>query len=142
MAIPSIIREAGGSVLTLKDIATMRLQSGASLVVEPGASLHSFGDVQVESGASIVVNDGASLIIKPAATTGSTADVIMNVGNNQIWYAPGSGGSPITNASPGDLMWIANSASTALWLNISDGTAGSKWLHWGYGAGSNLAGGV
>lgn len=138
----NITKEQGGSVMTWDDAATARFLSGASMIVDSGASLQSFGHVQVESGASLHVNDGGSLVIKPSATTGSTAYVVMNVGNNQFWYAPGSGGSPVTNASPGDLMWVANSASTAIWVNISDGTMGSKWLHWGYGTGSNLAAGV
>jgi hypothetical protein len=138
----NIIKEQGGSVVTFDDVSTQRFLSGASLIVDSGASLHSFGNIQAETGTCLTVNDGASLIIKPSATTGSTAYPIMNVGNNQVWYSPGSGGSPITTASPGDLMWVANSASTAIWVNISDGTMGSKWLHWGYGAGSNLAGGV
>jgi hypothetical protein len=114
-----IVREAGGSVL--------RFTSGASLVLESGTAFQPSGHTAVQSGASLQVANGGSLVIKPGATTGGQAYPILNMGNNQMWYAPGSPGSPITSASPGDLMWIANSASTSLWVNLSNGTTGSRW---------------
>lgn len=94
MAGPIIQREQGGSVFTVK------------------------------STGKIEISDGASLNVKSGATTNNEMYAVMKMGNNTLWYAPGSAGSPITSGSPGDLLWIANSG---MWLNVSDGTTGSKW---------------
>lgn len=85
------------------------------------------------------VNDGASLVIKPTATANGTAYKILSIGNNSWYYVAGSGtgASPQFSASPGDMCWYANSASTGIWLNVSDGTAGSNWYNVSTPAGSN-----
>lgn len=114
-----IIREQGGSVLTIA--------SGGSVNFPAGAVISSSATFLVTA-ASVQISDGASLIIKPAATTNNNAVVVLQVGRNQMWYMAGSTGSPIFSASPGDLLWLARSASTTMYVNISDGTTGSRWL--------------
>ena len=100
-----IVREQGGSVQTFKSTGTARFSSGASLIADTGACV----------------------AFKPTATATCTAYEILSMGNNKWWYMPGSAGSPVVSGSPGDMLWLANSASTSLWLNVSDGAAGSKW---------------
>ena len=113
-----ITREQGASVLSIA--------SGGSVNFDAGAVLSTSGTFVVAS-ASALIGDAASLILKPAATTQNAAYPFLNLGQNQMWYSPGSAGSPITAASPGDMMWIANSASTSFWFNVSNGTGGSVW---------------
>lgn len=115
-----IIREQGGSVL--------RFTSGASLVMESGATFS--GNVQAISGTSNLVANGASLVIKPAASVKGSMYAVLNMGPNTLWFSPASPGSPISSASPGDMLWIGGSLPS-LWLNNSDGTSGSKWTHVG-----------
>lgn len=113
-----IKREQGGSVLTVA--------SGGSLNVNDGGFLGLSGN-QVFSGGSVQIGDTASLILRPGATTEDAMYPMLNMGKNTFWYSPGSAGSPITSASTGDILWISNSASTSLWVNVSDGTTGSNW---------------
>lgn len=108
--------EQGGSALNVKSSGVVRLQSGASLIAESGACKN--------------LNSGA--------TTTATAYEVFGMGTNKMWYMPGSAGSPAFSGSPGDLLWLPNSASTALWLNVSDGAAGSKWSPLYMGTGSQL----
>lgn len=114
-----IRKEQGGSL--------MRFASGASLVLESGTVFQPSGHTSIQSGASLQVGNGASLVVKPGATAGGQMYAMLNMGPNTFWYAPGSAGSPITSASPGDVLFIANSASTSIWVNLSNGTAGSRW---------------
>ena len=114
-----IVREQGGSVLATA--------SGGSVNFAAGALLSVSGKALFNSGASVHIDDGASLIIKDGATAHNSPVVILNAGPNQFWFAPGSAGSPTFSASPGDFLWIANSASTTWWANVSNGTAGSVW---------------
>lgn len=136
-----IIHEQGGSVLTVASAGSLNVNAGGTLVVTgtvvtiassgsqsiaAGGVLSTSGTFRVAS-ASAQIGDGASLIIKPGATTKPGAFAVLNIGQNQMWYAPGSAGSPTFSGSPGDMLWIANSASTTFWFNTSDGTAGSVW---------------
>lgn len=130
-----IILEQGGSVL--------RVASGGSITIESGGKFNLSGELAASGtltivGASMVVNDQASMTIKPGASAGDQPYSIMNMGNNQMWYAAGSSGSPTFLASPGDLAWVANSASTSLWANVSDGTAGSNWRAFRLETGSQI----
>lgn len=95
------------------------------------------GSVQnLESGASLNVNQGGELKFSADATpTLNAAYPVFKVGTNAFWYSP-SAASPTLSASPGDLLWQPASASTAFWVNVSNGTAGSKWLAARLGAGS------
>lgn len=126
-----IIREQGGSVMTLA--------SGASINYNAGAVLSSSATFLVAS-ASAQIGDGASLIVKSAATGNNNPIVIMQVGRNQWWYAAGSTGSPTFTASAGDILWMAQSASTDLFINRSNGTTGSNWLLVRLGTGSQVGG--
>jgi hypothetical protein len=103
-----------------------RFGSGGCAILDSGASLHGFGHVQIESAACLNINDGASMAIKPTATTHQNAYVLFNAGANQFWYAVSST-CPTFSASPGDVLWLAQSLSTSFWVNASDGTAGSVW---------------
>lgn len=90
----------------------------------------SFGGsaLTVKSGGVLNIESGGSLGLTPTATTGATVYPLFKAGNNTIYYMAGSAGaSPNFSASPGDLLWFANSASTTMFVNISNGTAGSRW---------------
>jgi len=113
-----IVREQGGSVL--------RMKSGASLVLESGALFSPAGNTEIQSGASIAIADGGSLTVKSGATAKGQMYAIMNMGPNTWFFAPASPGSPITSASPGDMLWIGGSLPS-LWVNTSNGTTGSAW---------------
>ena len=127
-----IVREQGGSV--------MALASGASLNLAAGAPIGASGGL-ILSGGSAQVGTTASLLVKPTATAGGQPYAILNIGPNQMWYAPGSAGSPTFSGSPGDFLWIANSASTSFWANVSIGTAGSNWRAVALLAGSQFVAG-
>ena len=124
-----IIREQGGSVLTIA--------SGGSVNFPAGAVFSTSGTFALTA-ASARIGDGASLIIKPAATTLNNPVVILQAGRNQWWYMASSAGSPAFTASAGDILWVAQSASTSLFVNRSNGTTGSNWLLVRLGTGSQI----
>ena len=140
-----IVLEPGGSVFNVGQPGYgavsnvfVRYQTGACAIYDSGASFLSAANVQVQSGASMHVDDGASLVIKDAATTQNNVYALLNMGKNQIWYTPGSTASPILSASPGDIFWLCQAASTALYLNVSNGTTGSNWRLVRLGTGSQV----
>lgn len=93
---------------------------------EEGGSVMSF-----DSSGSLNVSVGAKVTLGVDATTNNTAYEVLKVGANALWYSA-STASPIFSASPGDLLWLAQSASTQFWVNISDGTTGSNWAPVGH----------
>ena len=129
-----IVLEQGGSVQNVGEPGYgavsdvfVRYKTGACQIHDAGASFLSAAHVQVQAGASMHVDDGASLVIKDGATTHAQVYPLLNVGLHQIWYTPSSADSPILSSSPGDIFWVAQSASTALYMNTSNGTTGSRW---------------
>ena len=93
-----------------------------SIYTEQGGSVQRY-----ESGASLNLDQGAKLKVSADATpTLNLAYPVIQIGNNTFWYSP-SAASPTLSGSPGDILWQPASASTAMWLNTSDGTAGSVW---------------
>lgn len=126
-----INREQGGSILTIG--------SGASVNFNSGAVFASSATLAVTS-ASLQVGDAGSMIVKPAATTLNNPVVIMQIGRNQMWYMASSAACPTFSASPGDIVWIANSASTGIFANLSDGTTGSRWSFFRQTTGSQTLG--
>lgn len=110
-----ITREQGGSVLNIASTGHLRVESGASITLS-GSIL-----------GNLNLGDAASAQFKPNATANNTVYQFLKIGNNSWYYSAGSGGSPQFSGSPGDICWVANSASTNLWVNVSNGTTGSKW---------------
>lgn len=128
-----IIREQGASVLNVA--------SGGSMTFQSGAPLNSSGGF-ITTGGSYQFGTTGSVIIKPEATTLNNAVVAFQMGRNQFWYISSSAGSPIFSGSPGDLVWIAQSASTAIYTNRSNGTGGSNWTAVRLTTGSQLPGAI
>lgn len=128
-----IIREQGASVLNIA--------SGGSVTYQSGAPLFSSGGFISTTG-SYQFGTGGSVIIKPEATTLNNQVVILQAGRNQWWYIASSAGSPIFSGSPGDMVWHAQSASTSLWVNLSNGTGGSRWQAVRLTTGSQLPGAI
>lgn len=79
-----------------------------------------------QGGSELSLGLSGSLNLKSTATTKGSMYQILAMGSNKWWYSPASPGSPITSASPGDLLWIGGSLPS-LWMNISNGTTGSNW---------------
>jgi len=136
-----INREQGGSVLSVASGGSVNFAAGGKLVhagtLDVTGSLSASGTLLVTS-ASVQVGDSASLIIAPNPVINEPI-AFQSVGRNKFWYGTSST-SPTHSASPGDLLWIAQGASTGLWANVSDGTAGSKWTPFGKLAGSQSGG--
>ena len=126
-----IVREQGGSVLTVA--------SGGSINFAAGGVLSTSGNLIQTSGSTQVGTTG-SLIVKPEATTVNNPTVVFQMGRNQFWYMASSAACPTFTASPGDLCWIAQSASTSIYANRSDGTTGSFWIAFRETTGSQLPG--
>ena len=91
----------------------IRQQGGSEMTVASGGSLNFELGGQVKFGAD-------------AAPALNTAYPVIKMGNNTFWYSP-SAAAPTLSGSPGDLLWVPASASTAFYVNTSDGTGGSVW---------------
>ena len=78
------------------------------------------------AGASMQKAIGAFFNLLDGTVSNDTPYELFGFGANKFWFAT-CATSPANNASPGDLLLNAQSASTALWGNTSDGTAGSVW---------------
>lgn len=105
----------------------------AIITKEQGGSVLSIG-----STGSVNLVDGAKLSLGTDATTNNSVYEVLKMGANTLYYAA-STASPVFSASPGDLLWLAQSASTQFWVNISDGTTGSNWAAVGH-AGTSVIG--
>lgn len=135
------INREGGSILSIGSGGSLNFAAGGTIrgVATFGASVPLEAGFSSSGGSNQFVST-ASVLIKPSATTLNNPVVVMQVGRNQMWYVASSAGSITLAASPGDFLWQANSASTALWLNASDGTAGSRWFSVRLATGSQLTG--
>jgi hypothetical protein len=102
-------------------MAIIRREEGGSRL-----SIKSGGAFNFADGGSVNLVDGAKLSLGTDATTNNTAYEVFKMGGNTFWYSA-STASPVFSGSPGDLLWLVQSASTAMWVNTSDGTAGSVW---------------
>lgn len=133
-----ITRESG----TGTGASVLNVTSGGSVTLQAGARLSTSATIQLGSTACLIMGDQGSTVLKPAATTLNNPVVVLQIGRNQMWYMASSSGSPIFSASPGDLLWHAQSASTALYLNRSNGTGGSFWIAVRETTGSQLPGAI
>ena len=136
-----INKEQGGSVLTVASGGSLNFAAGGKLdmagTLDVSGVFSSSGTAAFTS-ASVQVGDSASLIVAPNPVINAPI-AFMSVGRNKFWYGTSST-SPTHSASPGDLLWIAQGASTGLWANVGDGTATSKWTPMAKIAGSQSGG--
>ena len=136
-----INREQGGSVLSVASGGSLNFAAGGKLThagtLDVTGSFSASGTV-LATAASVQVGDSASLIIAPNPVINSPI-AFTSVGKNKFWYGT-SATSPTFSASPGDLLWIAQGASTGLWGNVGDGTGSSKWTPFSKIAGSQSGG--
>lgn len=84
-------------------------------------------EMRFNSGGSLNFADGGQLQTLDATPAHGSHYVLFKAGNNSFFFHGGSAGSPVVSGSPGDLLWMPQSASGGLYVNISDGTAGSRW---------------
>lgn len=84
-------------------------------------------EMRFNSGASLNFADGGQLQTLNATPAHASHYVLFKAGNNSFFYHGGSAGSPTVTGSPGDLLWMPQSASTMLYVNIGNGTASSRW---------------
>lgn len=92
------------------------------IITNQGAS-----ETRYNSGASLNFADGGQLQTVDATAAHGSVYVMFKAGNNSFFYHGGSAGSPTVAGSPGDLLWMPQSASTGFYVNISNGTTGSRW---------------
>ena len=137
----AIVHKQGGSVLTVASGGSLNFAAGGKLThagtLDVTGSFSSSGTLLV-AGASAQIGDAASLIVSPNPVINSPI-AFMSIGRNKFWYGTSST-SPTHSASPGDLLWIAQGASTGMWANVSDGTAGSNWKPFSQLSGSQSGG--
>lgn len=92
-----IVHEAGASVLQVGDLAEVRLQSGASLIVDSGASVHTFGTQSI-------VASGMKLGADVASSGVIGVFEIMDFGNGVKFFLARTQNAPSAAGSPGSLM--------------------------------------
>src|SRR3990167_5762594 len=149
----AVLAGYNGAIVTKQGASAMTFASGASLTIAAGAALTLAGSLNMATGGfnasttivqtsgSVQIGTGGSLIVKPEATTINNPTVVLQMGRNQMWYMAGSAACPLFSASPGDLLWLSNSASTDLYINRSDGPTGASiWLAVRLATGSQILG--
>lgn len=123
-----INREQGGSVLSVASGGSVNFAAGGKLTMAGTLDMSggfSASGTALFAAASVQIGDQASLIVAPNPVINSPI-AFQSVGRNKFWYGTSST-SPTFSASPGDLLWIAQGASTGVWANTGDGTAASVW---------------
>lgn len=122
-----ITREQGGSILNFgygASKAQARFLTGASLILDSGASEHVFGTVTLAATGALTNTAGASITHTVTtqdqgtfALSDATRTATIGVGRN----------IPTHTASPGSLYIRSDGSMSRLYYNTSDGTTGSVW---------------
>ena len=134
-------KEQGGSVLAVASGGSVNFAAGGKLTMagtlDVSGSFSASGTAAFTA-ASVQIGDSASLIAAPNPVIDAPI-AFMSIGRNKFWYGT-SATSPTFSGSPGDLLWIAQGASTGLWGNMSNGTGGSNWTPFSKLSGSQSGG--
>lgn len=116
-----IVREQGGSVLTVA--------SGGSLNVAAGGVLAGAGTIQSTGALTVSGGVNSASNVTGASVTVSAGGAFWLGSNIQIMFAASAAapsGLPVT-ASPGALFLRSDGANSGAYINTSTGTAGSVW---------------
>jgi len=120
-----IINEQGASVL--------RVDSSGSISVQAGGTISGAGTIQTTGAVTLtgaISLAGAILStseVTAASLTVSAGGMFMLGSNVQLQFAK-TNSPPVTVASPGALFFRSDGSMSAVYVNTSDGTAGSVWV--------------